>query len=92
MTPNPNLPTTPIVPIEDRFKAPDGSIDSLAAREYLNSLQKRATDLSTDEVREAITLIRILRRTNTGPAAGKKASGSKKTTVVRADPDDLIDL
>ena len=76
--------------IEDKFKAPDGSIDTQGAQAYLQELQARGDSLSTEEIREAITLVRILRRTNTGPAASRKKSPKVKDTVI--EPDDLLNL
>ena len=79
----------PTPSIEQKFKAPDGTIDIQAAQLHLHDLQSRGDSLTLEEIREAITLVRILRRTNTGPAAAKKSKG--KSTIV-TEPDDLLNL
>lgn len=50
----------------------------------LGELQSKSinTELSSDEIREAIGIIRVLRRTNTGPAGAKKA---KKAAPINLD-------
>jgi len=80
------------IPLEKKFQAPDGSVDFDAAQAHLQRLQARSNDLSTDEIREAIQLVRILRRTNTGPAASRKRTAGKATSKVMTNPDDLLDL
>lgn len=57
----------------------------------LAELQKKAKDaeLSQDEIREAIGIIRTLRRTNTGPAAAKKKATAVKKGQI--DLDTLLD-
>lgn len=76
-------------PIEDQFKAPDGSIDTVAAQAHLHTLQAKGDKLTSDEIRDAITLVRILRRTNTGPAASRKKPKAKDTIL---EPEDLLNL
>jgi len=76
-------------PLEDKFKTADGRIDQDAIQAHLQRQQARAKELSLDEIREAITLTRILRRTNTttGPA---KRKGKAPTRVIN--PDDILDI
>lgn len=76
--------------IEAKFKAPDGSIDVIAAQSHLQAIQARGDNLTNDEIREAIQLLRILRRTNTGPASSRKKAKAAPTVI--ADPDNLLDL
>lgn len=76
---------------EEDFKTSDGSVDTLAAQAKLQELQKKGAELTVDEVRYCISLIRILRRTNTGPAASRKGAAAKKK--VNVDPDaDVLDI
>lgn len=77
---------------EDDFKDPaTGTFDSLRAQARLQELQKKGAELSVDEIRYCIQLIRALRRTNTGPSAGKKKAATKKPLNV--DPNaDIFDL
>lgn len=82
--------TTENTSIEDKFKRPDGSIDIDAAQAHLQLLQVRSEDLSSDELREAIQLVRIIRRTNTGPAAARKKAA--KAGVVNGEPPANVDL
>lgn len=83
------LPST-TKPIEEQFRAPDGSIDIIAAQAHLQELQSRGATLSIQEVHDAVTLVRILRRTNTGPSASKKKAAKKPDIVLN--PDDLLDM
>lgn len=77
---------------EEDFKDPTtGAVDTLAAQAKLQELQKKGAELTVDEVRYCISLIRILRRTNTGPAASRKGAAAKKKANV--DPDaDVLDI
>jgi len=75
---------------EDRFRAPDGSIDSAAVQNHLQTLQARAADLTMDEIREAIQLTRTLRRTNTTTGPAKRKTAAKPR--ISSNPDDLLDL
>ena len=63
--------------LEERFKMPDGTLDHLKVQAF-QTLEAKGADLTQEEIREAITCVRLLRRTNTGPAA-TKARGKKKT-------------
>lgn len=76
--------------LEDKFKNPDGSFDQIAATAYLKSKQVKAEHLTTDELRECIQLIRILRRTTAGPTKAK----TKKLTSspIINNPDDLLKI
>lgn len=89
MTTAPQIVDAAMPSLEDRFRRPDGSIDMDAAQAHLQTLQARGDSLTTDEIREAISLVRILRRTNTGPAGTKKGG---KTKAVLTEPDDLLNL
>ena len=77
----PNQPT-----VEDEFRLKDGTIDTIAAQARLQELQKKGADMTQDEIRYCINIIRVLRRTNTGPAASRK----KKAAAVAIDPNASI--
>lgn len=77
--------------IEEKLRQADGSIDTAAAQAELQRLQARSAELTNDELREAIQLVRILRRTNTGPAAARKKS-TKVQKHEGPEPINLLDL
>ena len=75
----------------NQFKSPSGEIDSVMATAWLAEIQKQAASgpLPPDTLRQAIDVIRMLRRTNTGPARAKKKTG--KVAPIEGTPD-LLDL
>lgn len=77
-------------PIEDRFRTPDGGVDTIAVQTHLQQLQSRAAELTLDELREAIQLTRVLRRTNTTTGPAKRKTAAKPR--ISSNPDDLLDL
>lgn len=79
-----DIPANPPT-LEERFRMPDGTLDHLKVQAYLQSLESKGAEITPDEIREAITCVRLLRRTNTGPAA--KKTGKKKGVEI-----DLNDL
>lgn len=71
-----DIPST-LPTIEERFKNSDGTFNQLAAQQYLINLQAKGEAVPLAEMQEAIAIIRLLRRTNTGPATkrpGKKTA------------------
>lgn len=96
MTASNPIPITESTAEEDseilqKFKAPDGSFDSNLANAWLQQTQAATKEgpLPAATLRDAITVIRALRRTNTGPprATKKKAAPQK----IEGTPD-LLDL
>ncbi|MBK8123903.1 MAG: hypothetical protein IPK54_10200 [Dokdonella sp.] len=70
------VPSAPVT-IEDRFRAPDGALDYLSAQRRLLELQSRGDNISVPEIEEAISIVRLIRRTNTGPKQTAKPKGKK---------------
>lgn len=76
-----DIPTA-IPTVDAHLRGPDGSLDHLKVQARLVELQKIPGDtITTEEIKECIGLIRLLRRTNTGPAAGKKPAGKKSKLI-----------
>lgn len=74
--------------IEERFRNADGTLNHIEAQKYLLAIQAKGNEASVDEIKDAIQVIRLLRRTNTGPAGAKKTKKPKVEPVL--DINDLI--
>lgn len=64
--------------LEARFRGPDGQLDHLALQRHLQSIEAKGAATTLAEIQEAIQCVRLLRRTNTGPAAATKTKKAKK--------------
>lgn len=81
-----DVPSAPVT-IEDRFRLADGTLDYLSAQRRLLELQAIGEQINTSGIEEAIAIIRLIRRTNTGPKQAAKPRGKKTTHDL--DLDDL---
>ena len=82
-----SLPTNATAGLEN----PEASFDPIAAMNELKAIQS-LPERSNDDIKRAVTLIRQLRRTNTGPAAAKGKKAAKTSVTSSKSLDDLLDL
>lgn len=65
--------------------------DPIAAMAELRRIQA-LPERTSEEIKQAVTLVRQLRRTNTGPAASKGKKSAKSSPTSGKSLDELLDL
>lgn len=67
------------------------TFDPIAAMNELKRIQA-LPERTNEDIKQAVTLVRQLRRTNTGPAAAKGKKAAKASVTSNKSLDDLLDI